>query len=169
MNRPCVVVLSGYAAGLLLGQLFTLPLFTLFFVSFGLLAGAIFFVRLRPWLLWPLLALAGWTNLVLHTATLSPNDLRLLAGQDPAIAAIRGTLTAAPHLKLIERNHQETEHSIAEVKVTQLRLEDDWQPALGTVLVTTPDVPGTNFFGGQTVEIAGVIAPPPGAPRRACV
>ncbi|HXA45231.1 MAG TPA: ComEC/Rec2 family competence protein, partial [Candidatus Angelobacter sp.] len=44
---------------------------------------------------------------------------------------------------------------------TQLRLEDDWEPALGTVLVTTPDVPGSNFFGGQTVEIAGVIAPPP--------
>jgi competence protein ComEC len=160
MNRPAVVVLSGYAAGLLFGQLYRPALVTLLLVSFIVLIPAIFFARFRPWLLWPLLALAGWTNLVFHTATISPNDLRLLAGNEPALASIRGTLTETPRLKLIERNHQETLHSIAQVQVNQVRLQDDWQPALGTILVTTPDAPGINFFGSQNVEVSGVIAPP---------
>ena len=161
MNRPLVVVLSGYAAGLLFCQFFEPTLVTMLAVSFGVLVPAILFEKLRPWLLWPLLALAGCTNLVFHTAILAPDDLRLLAGKEPALAAIRGTLTETPRLKFVERNNRETAHSIAEVKVTQLRLADDWQPAFGTVIVTTPDAPGTNFFGGQSVEISGVIAPPP--------
>jgi hypothetical protein len=60
---------DAYAAGLLLGQVFTLPLVLLFLVSFALLVPVMIFDKLRPWLLWPLLALAGWTNLVLHTAS----------------------------------------------------------------------------------------------------
>jgi len=161
MNRPAILVLSGYATGLLIGQCFSVPLVTLFLISFAVLLPALLFDKLRPWLLWPLLALAGWTNLVFHTATIAPDDLRVLAGKEPALAAIRGSLIEAPRLKLIDRHNQETEHFIAEVKVTQLKLQDDWQAAFGTIMVATPDAPGTNFFGGQTVEISGVLAPPP--------
>ncbi len=160
MNRPLIVVLAGYAAGLMVGRFFQAPLPALFAAAFAVLLPTLLFHRLRPYLLWPLLALAGWTNLWLHTAILSPHDLRLLAGQEPAIAAVRGTLTETPRLKLVERDQPEMVHSLAEVKVTALRLGDDWQPALGQILVATPEAPGPQFFGGQSVEISGVMAPP---------
>jgi predicted membrane metal-binding protein len=50
------------------------------------------------------------------------------------------------------------------VEVTALSTNHQpWQPASGRIAVTTP---GTldRCFGGQTVEIAGVAAPPKGAP-----
>ncbi len=160
MKRPLIVVLAGYAAGLMVGRFFHAPLTALFAAAFAVLLPTIFFHRLRRYLLGLLLALAGWTNLLLHTAVLSPNDLRLLAGREPAIAAVRGTLTETPRLKLVDQHHQEMVHSLAEVKVSAVRLADDWQPAFGEILVATPDAPGPQFFGGQSVEISGVIAPP---------
>ncbi len=147
MNSPLIVVLAGYAAGLMVGRSFQAPLSALFAAAFTVLSPPLLFHRLRPYLLWPLLALAGWTNLWLHTAILSPHDLRLLAGQEPMIAAVRGTLMETPRLKLVERDQQEMVHSLAEVKVTALRLGDDWQPAFGEILVATPEAPGPQFFG----------------------
>ena len=160
MNRPLIVVLAGYAAGLMVGRFSHAPLPTLFAASFALLLPTILFHQLRRYLLWPLLALAGWTNLLVHTAVLSPHDLRLLAGREPAIASVRATLVETPRLKLVDRDQLETVHSLAVVKVTALRLADDWQPAFGEILVATPEDPGPQFFGGQSVEISGVIAPP---------
>jgi competence protein ComEC len=108
-----------------------------------------------------LLALIGWTNLIFHTAILSPDDLRILAGDQPALAAIRGTLLETPRLKLIEHGDEETEHSLTRVSVTELRLNGDWQPAFGEIMVSTPAAPPNNFFAGQKVELSGVIAHPP--------
>src|SRR5271167_2210752 len=111
MNRPLIAVLVCYAAGLLFGQLCPLPpgaLPLLFAVSFLILAPAIAFQKLRRFLIWPLLMLVGWINLGLHTAVISPNDLRLLAGSEPALAAIRGKLVETPRLKIIERGDRET-------------------------------------------------------------
>ncbi len=160
MNRPLVVVWAGYAAGLMVGRFFHAALPMLFSAAFAILLPTILFHRLRRYLLWPLLILVGWTNLCLHTAVLSPYDLRLLAGQEPAIASVRGTLVETPRLKLVDRDQQELVHSLGELKVTALRLTDDWQPAFGNILVATPEAPGPQFFGGQSVEISGVIAPP---------
>ena len=163
MNRPLIAVLVCYAVGLLFGQLCQPPpgvLPLLFAVSFLVLAPAIAFQKLRCFLIWPLLMLVGWTNLVLHTAVISPNDLRSLAGSEPALAAIRGKLVETPRLKIIERGDRETEHSLAEVEVTGLELNETWQPAVGKIMVSTPGTPATNFFRGQSVEVSGVIAPP---------
>jgi ComEC/Rec2-related protein len=162
MNRPLVVVLAGYAAGLLVGRFFHPPLAALFTAALVILLPTILIHQLRPYLLGLLLVLAGWINLLLHTDVLSPRDLRLLAGQEPAIASVCGTLVETPHLKLVERDQQELVHSLAEVKVSALRLADDWQPAFGEILVATPEDPTPQFFGGQSVEISGVIAPPSG-------
>ncbi len=74
---------------------------------------------------------------------------------------MRGTLVETPHLKIIERDEQETEHSLAKVRVTELRRGEDWQPASGSIIVTTPNPLAENYFAGQPVEISGVIARPP--------
>lgn len=160
MKRPLVAVVSCYVIGLLLAGIFQPPPAALFAVSFLVLVLTLVLEKLRRWLIWPLLALAGWTNLASRTAVLSPNDLRALLGNDTAIVTVRGNLVETPHIKIIERNDQETVHSLAKVRVTGLRRGEDAQPAAGEIIVTTPGAPPEKFFAGRPVEITGVIARP---------
>ena len=59
-------------------------------------------------------------------------------------------------------------HSLAEVEISGLRLEQNsqraWQPAYGKIMVATPEALATNFFAGQNVEVSGVIGYPPPPP-----
>jgi len=161
MKRPLVAVVSCYTIGLLLGEAFQPPLTALFAAAFVLLAPALVLEKFRPWLIWPLLALAGWTNLASRTEVVSPNDLRALIGNDTAIVTVRGNLIETPHLKIVERDGQETEHSLAKVRVAGLRRGENWRPASGSIIVTTPNPLAETFFASQPVEITGVIARPP--------
>ena len=74
---------------------------------------------------------------------------------------MRGTLIETPHLKIVERDEQEIWHSLARVRVPEMRRGENWQPASGEIIVTTPGALHENFFAGQPVEISGVIARPP--------
>jgi competence protein ComEC len=161
MKRPLVAVVSCYVPGLLLAAFFQPPLAVLFAASLFVLVLALVLEKFRPWLIWPLLALVGWTNLASRTAVLSPNDLRALLGNDAVIATVRGILVETPHIKIVERDDQQTEHVLAQVRVIGLRRGENWQPADGKIVVTTPGVLPANFFAGQPVEISGVIARPP--------
>jgi ComEC/Rec2-related protein len=161
MKRPFVAVVSCYAIGLLVAGIFQPPLAALFAAAFVLVVLVLVLGKLRPLLIWPLLALVGWVNLASRTAVVSPNDLRTLMGNDAAIVSVRGTLIETPHLKIAERDGQETEHSLAKVQVTGLRRGDNWRPAVGAIIVATPNPLAENYFAGQPVEISGVIAHPP--------
>ncbi len=161
MKRPFVAVVSAYALGLLLAGIFQPPPGALFAIALALLAPTLVLRKFRPWLIWPLLALAGWANLASRTAVVAPDDLRALLGNDGAIAAVRGNLTETPHLKISGRDDSPSECSIAQVRVTALRRDAGWQPATGVIIVTTPGVLDRDFFAGQPVEISGVIEPPP--------
>jgi len=160
MKRPLVAVVSCYVVGLLFAETFRLPLAGLFAAAFGLLALALFLPRFRPWLICALIAFAGWANLASRTAVVSPADLRTLLGNDDALVTVRGFLTETPHLKISGRDDPQTEHSLANVQVTALRLNTRWQPAMGSIIVTTPGVLAGDFFGGQPVEVSGVIGRP---------
>ena len=161
MKRPFVAVVSGYATGLLLAGIFQPPPVALFVIAFAVLAPALVLKKFRPWLIWPLLALVGWTNLASRTDVVSPNDLRALLGNDDAIATVRGTLIETPHLKISGHDDQPTERSLAQVRVVAVRRDTNWQPAAGSIVVTTPGVLDGRFFAGQPVEISGVIGRPP--------
>ena len=161
MKRPLVAVVSFYSAGLLLAEIVQPPLAALFAASFFVLILVLALEKLRPVLICILLALAGWTNLIVHTAVISPNDLRAIIGTTDAIASVRGTLVETPKLKISERDGEQTQHSLAQVRIDELRRGDNWQPALGEIIVTTPSALPDNFFAGQRVEISGVLARPP--------
>ena len=161
MKRPFVAVVSCYAIGLLLAGIFQPPLVALWGTAFILLVLALVLQKLRPLLIWPLLALVGGTNLASRIAVVSPNDLRALLGDTSAIVTVRGTLIETPHLRITESDDRQTERSVAQVQVSALRRNADWQPAVGSIVVTTPEAPGGNFFSGQPVEISGVIGQPP--------
>jgi hypothetical protein len=90
MKRPLGIVIAFYAAGLLLAWVFQPPVAALFFVSFAVLVLAFAFEKLRPVLICLLLALAGWTNLIIHTSIISPDDLRNMIGSETEIATVRG-------------------------------------------------------------------------------
>ena len=163
MNRPLVSVIVAYGAGLLTAQFWQPPLTALFFAAFLTLALTVALGQLRPYLLALLLALTGWANLLVRTVPLAPDDLRLILGDAPAIATVRGELIESPRLKISVRNGQELWHHTARCRVTSLRLTNSFAPATGEVLVTTPGLPSPDLFAGQTVEVNGVIARPPGA------
>ncbi len=172
MKRPLAAVVSFYATGLLLAEVLQPPLIALFAASFLVLVLALaghaeasgqrrVLEKLRPLLIWPLLALVGWINLASRTAIVSPNDLRALLGNTNAIVTVRGTLIETPHLRITERDDRQTERSVAQVQVTALRRNADWQPAAGSIVVATPGALAGVFFAGQPVEISGVIGQPP--------
>jgi ComEC/Rec2-related protein len=161
MKHPFAAIVAGYAAGLLLADFFQPPLPALFALAFLVLVLALVLEKLRPLLILPLLVLAGWTNLASRNAIVSPHDLRALMGDEPALVTLRGTLLETPSLKIYERNDQESDHTLARVRVNELRRGKNWKPALGTIVVTTPGTLASNFFAGQRVEIFGVLALPP--------
>jgi competence protein ComEC len=161
VKRPLVGVVSCYVIGLLLAGIYQPAPAALFACALVVLASALVLKKFRPWLIWPLIALIGWTNLVSRTTVVSPDDLRALLGNDDAIVSVRGILQETPHVKIVERDDRATEHSLARVRVAELRRGENWQPAAGEIMVATPGTLSDRFFAGQPVEITGVIARPP--------
>jgi competence protein ComEC len=161
MKRPLGIAVAFYAAGLLLAGVFQPPVAALFLISFVVLILALVLEKFRPVLICLLLVLAGWTNLVIHTAIISPNDLRSIIGNETEIATVRGILIQTPQLKISQRDGEPAEHSLAQVRVDEIRRDENWQPALGEIVVNTPAPLAPDFFAGQAVEISGVISRPP--------
>jgi competence protein ComEC len=161
MNRPLVSVVIAYAAGLLLAQIFHPPLSALFVTSFLILTLVLIVEKFRLPLLFLLLTLAGWTNFFVRTAVISPHDLRTQIGNEAALVIVRGELAETPRFKVVVRDEQENWRNVARVRVREIHRDDSYIPVDGEVLVTTPGLPATNFFAGQTVEISGVISRPP--------
>lgn len=160
MSRPLVSVVLAYAAGLLLGKYFPVTPVVLFGIGFALLALSLAFDKLRPHLLWLLLAVLGWTNFAVQTQIISPADLRVLLTKNPCIVTVRGTLTETPSERIYTRQGVEKKHTLAHVNVAVLGRNQHWQPASGQIVVSLPDALPKNFFKGQRVQIDGVIAPP---------
>jgi ComEC/Rec2-related protein len=163
MKRPLLSVALLYAAGIALASRVEVSLGPLFGAALGLTALALAWPRARPLLLGAVLFFAGWVNLGWRSAVLSPQDLRALAGDQPALVAVRGTLAATPAQRVQVRDEQALWRTLAPVEVTAIRFgQRDWEPARGTVQASTRRKSLTNFFNGQPVEVAGVLAPPPG-------
>jgi competence protein ComEC len=161
VKRPLVAVVSCYIIGLLLAELFQPPLGALFAAALLGLGAALALGKFRPWLIWPLLALAGWINLAVQTRVLAPQDLRRLLGDEPALATVRGTLAETPSQRVSVHDETESWRTLARLDVAALARGSRWQPAGGQIIVATPGILPGGFFQGQEVEITGVIAPPP--------
>lgn len=160
MKRPLIPVALCYLGGLLLGEVVPLPLLSLFTISFLVLLTALFVSRLRNFLLWPLLVLIGWTNLVQRTALIAPHDLRNIIGNEPTLTVVRGRLTETPAVRVHERQGQELARSLVPLQVTAIATNGFWQPAFGSIVVSTKGELPADFFAGREVEITGVLLPP---------
>jgi competence protein ComEC len=162
MTAPLCLVALIYIGGILLAQWFHPPIIVLFAFSFMTAITALLWTRGRIYLLTLLLALAGWTNLSWHTAIISPGDLRLLAGPEPQAVIVRGALHAPPVPRIFERQGRELWHASAIIDTEQIQIAGQWRPAFGKIITYAPTNLSSNFFGGQFVEVTGVLEPPPG-------
>src|SRR5437762_11586522 len=162
MNRPLASVAGLYLAGVLLGEFLSPPWPYLCAGSLALAAAAFLRAAARVRLVCLLLPIAGWTNMVTRTAVLSPFDLRALVGANLEHLTLRGALSETPSQRVYEHRDGESWHTLARLEVTALRRGTNWQSACGRVAVTTPGVLDAPFFGGQIVEVTGVISPPKG-------
>jgi predicted membrane metal-binding protein len=151
-----------YAGGVLAGSTISLPLVWLFVLSLLMAVSALIFAKIRFVLLWPVLFLAGWTNLSSHTELLSPDDLRSLVGTNASITTIRGTLIDSPIERVFTNNGKESRRTLARIQVTALQTNSKWRRAIGQVTVSTRGALPSEFFSGREIEVCGVIAPPKG-------
>jgi competence protein ComEC len=165
MKHPLVPVTLLFIAGIVLGQWVPAAPETLFAIALAAAVVALLSCifnsqRLCQPALAAALVLAGWTDMMCHTAVLSPNDLRLLLDNQPAEATVRGVIRAAPAQRIFERDGMETWSSTVIVEANRMLLAGAWQPAFGNIIVATPGVLPENFLIGQKVEVAGILEPP---------
>jgi competence protein ComEC len=164
VKRPLIPVAFCYLAGVLIARWTPpAPLLPLFVAAYAVLAPALAWERGRPILLAVALLLAGWINLELRTEVISPNDLRTIAPlPGEALATVRGVIRNAPVRRARQEDGREFESTTAQLDVTAVALNNGaWQPAFGRIVTATSGSLPEDFFAGQTVEIDGVLGPPP--------
>lgn len=157
MKRPLLPVAALCTGGILCGEYLRLAPGVLLTASLAAALLGFLLTRMRGWILPALIFLVGWTDAVWHAAVLSPCDLRVLLRSQPAAAGLRGRLAAAP----VEHIYARARSSVV-IETTAISLGDQWQPAVGEVRAVVPAELPSEFFEGQTVEVWGAIAPPPG-------
>src|SRR5260221_8616802 len=163
MRRPLLKVAVLYVIGVVLGDFYPLSPAPLLMSSLALGGLCLAVRRTRPMLLGFLLVLAGATNFKLHTAILSPHDLRLLIADRAEEVTLRGVLRQTPSPKTYQHGQEAVSHTVADLEVAALQLNTEaagWQPASGRITISTPGILGPMFFRGQRVEVAGELRLP---------
>ena len=160
MKRPLLPVVLLYVGGILAAEFVELPLFPLLALLLCLATDAASVSRFRLILLYALILLSGLANSTLHTAIISPVDIRHIFGDEPHLVTIRGQLIETPTLRLYANGREPSWRTLTRMKVDSVCLaKNPWKPATGCVAITTA-VALTNYFSGQIVEVMGVVARP---------
>lgn len=106
--------------------------------------------------------LLGMTNITRREETVSPRDLRLLVGDRAQLATVRCLLTETPSYRILQKGNEPAYRISARAEVLELTRAGRTEPAFGQIAISTPGLPDPGWFEGQTVELTGVIGPPPG-------
>jgi competence protein ComEC len=163
MKRPLLLVGLLYVGGVLAGDCFSIPGRALLAILGCLTLISLAWAKGRAALLYPIITLAGWTNIALDKAAVSPVDLRRLVGHGPALVTVRGALTETPVVRSYEGANGVSWRTHAKVRVAALcPNKGEWTPALGNIVVSSAGEL-TNLFAGQTIEVTGVMSPPASA------
>ena len=187
VNQPALVLAVFYAVGVFLGNLFVVPIFTLFsalfifgFMGLGVHGLAI---RLstavgkqnyhassldcvgglceiaRVVFLVVIVILMGWFNYTRHTSIISPYDLRRTVPEKGAIAVVRGQIAAPPKTQRFGTR----ERVQLSVDVSSIRLGEVWEVGYGRVVVITTNKLGLEYTVGKQIQVDGVLIPPESA------
>ena len=150
MKRPLLAVALIYGAGVVIGDRSSVPFSWLVTLSLAMSVASLAFERVRRYLLWPLILMAGWANLAGHTEIRSPHDLRTSVGTNVAIVRVRGTLVETPGERVLKRGSKETSANDGEAARHRARDESDLAAGVGSGSpVTTRGVLPASFFTGR--------------------
>ena len=165
MKHPLLTVALVYSAGILIADLASrLPsVFLLLSGCFVVSLATLFWSKARPALIWALLFAVGFANLAQRKAVLAPEDLRVMLEDRAEIVLVRGTLVETPYHRVYEHHEELSWRTIGRLDVEAIRTKrEGWRSAAGRVTVSTAGILPSDFFGGRTVEVDGVIRPPRG-------
>ncbi len=162
MKHPLTTVALFYTAGVMLGNVWELPTWSILSLSLGLSVAAMADAKRRAFWLCVLLVLFGCASLTVRTAILSPLDLRVVFGDATEIVTIEGRLQATPEQRLFIRDEKASWRTQATLEVHSVKRGETVTPADGLVAVTTPGILSVRFFGGRNVSITGTLQTPSG-------
>src|SRR5262245_49922342 len=120
MKRPLVPIALLFAGGILLGDHFAVRFPILIGVAFALLISALIWNTGRPYLLCPLIFVAGWLGMLVDSVVISPNDLRTLVGNEPQLATIRAKVIETPYVRSHENAKGLTFRTLARASITEI-------------------------------------------------
>ena len=162
MNRPLASVAIIYATGIVLADRLPVSLGLLLFGGLALGAFALFWRRARTWLLPAFVLFAAAANFTFRTAVLSPNDLRRLVTNAPALVEVRARLLETPSLRVYQDGDEQKSRVVAELEVLGVRPDGGtWHPAHGRVASSTAGELPTHLTKGSIVRLVGVLDSPP--------
>ena len=162
MVRPLTLVASAYAVGIVASRVLEAPPWLFLGIAAGLLLRAAMSERGRWTMALALFAALGAAHHAIDAQPLSPTDLRRVLGAEPQIATVRGRLVGPPVLKRMLIDDERVDRSLGRIAVHAVQTRGEWRPASGELVATVAaDLEG-RFHDGQTVELTGVVAPPPG-------
>jgi competence protein ComEC len=162
VGQPLLKVTLCYVAGLLLAEWFPLPWQPVLLGALAVGVVSLAWSRAREGLIALLLILTGCANLLLHTAVISPHDLRSLLQIAPAEVAVRGVLLELPRERAYDFDDETTWRTLAQVRVEALKKGNSgWEPAFGIVAASTRSVLPGLWQAGQRVQVRGVLTEPP--------
>jgi competence protein ComEC len=121
-------------------------------------------VPARQLLAWILISLCGASLFACHDQIVSPNDLRLILGNEAKLASMKGFLTETPSYTHFVEKGREHFRTSCRMRVAEITLPGQ-NPvfAEGTILITVPARLPEGFYSGQTAKVEGVVALPPKA------
>jgi ComEC/Rec2-related protein len=163
MRRPLLTVALWFTGGILIAEWVSAPVSWLFALAATVVTLSALWPRGRSWILCLALVAAGWVNAAWRKEILSAHDLRVRAGEQPQLVAIRGRMVEPPVQRILEHEGETNSRTHAVVEVRALRRGDDWQPAAGRVAVTLPGELPAGYVSGREVELFGLLRVPPGA------
>src|SRR5262245_61632288 len=134
MRRPLIPVAILYAVGILLARNAQFsPWVPVLLAGVLLIPGLI-----GSWPRWAvlgaLIVCVGAAGYALHTAPLSPFDLRRIVGTNSALVTVRGRLLETPTVRVAELDG--SRRSVSRIEVKEVRLDrEEWRRGVGKVVV----------------------------------
>lgn len=161
MKRPLLPIVLWFAGGILASSFLNGPWELPCAAAWCLAVAALALPNKRSQILPALLFASGLALHTFHTDTISPVDLRRIAGSEPVLAQIEGTLAAPPQTRAHRYGEIETERTTAVLNARRLRLDGgNWQPVHGRVALSTPGVLDARFHARSAVRLNGILQVP---------
>lgn len=160
MKWPLARALVWLVAGIVAGDALGVHWVALVVLLAGL-AGAFLWRRhARAIVVATLLCMVGWGNLLMRTEVMSPQDLRAVLVEVPAIVTLEGTLAEAPRERRVETKRGLRVSFSSVLEVERVQLEEGWHEVSGRVYVRTSGAPPTELYRTRRVQVTGHIDTP---------